>query len=131
MLTKNEILNIAKKQLSLDFSCEIEDLEKTQNTVVENQHKMERRLYANDDCSLKILCFGRRAVVSTTPEIMPWFQKKLNDYDANWLFLFPVLRNIDKMLKDFGHEVADIHHFYLPLGTYEEVEPITDIRWYE
>lgn len=131
MFTKNEILNIAKKQLSLDFSCEIEDLEKIENTVVEKQHKIGRRLYANDGCSLKILCFGRRAVVSTTPEIMPWFQKKLNGYDANWLFLFPVLRNIDKMLKDFGHEVADIHHFYLPLAPLEEVEPITDIRWYE
>ncbi|WP_061997086.1 GNAT family N-acetyltransferase [Clostridium sp. ATCC 25772] len=131
MFTKNEILNIAKKQLALDFSCDIDDLEKIENTVVEKQHKVGRRIYDNDRCSLKILCFGRRAVVSTTPEIMPWFQEKLDDYDANWLFLIPVLKNIDRMLEGVGHEIADIHHFYLPLATLEDVEPITDIRWYE
>lgn len=60
MFTKNEILNIAKKQLSLDFSCEIEDLEKVENTLGEKQHKIGRRLYTNDGFSLKILCFGRR-----------------------------------------------------------------------
>lgn len=131
MYSKNEILNIAKKQLSLDFSCEIKDLDKDENTIVKKQHKTGRRIYGNDDCLLKILCFGKRAVVSATPEIMPWFEENMEDFDANWLYLVRVLRKMDKVLEDFGQEIADMHHFYLPLAPIEEVKPMTDIRWYE
>lgn len=48
MFTKKEILDFSKKQLSLDFSCDIKDLEKIENTVVEKQHKVGRRIYSND-----------------------------------------------------------------------------------
>lgn len=130
MFTKNEILNIVKKQLSLDFNCQVEDLEKNENTVVKKQNKIGSRFY-DDDCILHILCFGRRAIVSTKKDVMPWFKERLEDYDANWLFLIPFLKNIDKMLLEFGHEIGDVHHFYLPLKPLEDVKPITEIKWYE
>lgn len=131
MYTKQEMLDIAKNQLALDFSCKVEDLDKNENTIVENILKDGRRLYGSDGCALKILCFGNRAVVSTTPELIPWFQEKLKNFDANWLCLYTVLKSIDKKLMETGHEIVDVHHYYLPKGDIEEVEPITEIRWYE
>lgn len=131
MYTKQEILEIAKKQLALDFSCNIADLEKNENTIVENLLKDGRRLYGSDGCALKILCFGNRSVVSTTSELMPWFQEKFKNFDANWLFLYQVLKGIDKKLMEAGHEIADVHHYYLPKGDMEEVQLITEVRWFE
>lgn len=131
MYTKQEILEIAKKQLSLDFSCNIDDLNKNTNTIVENILKNGRRIYGSDGCALKILCFGSRAVVSTIPELMPWFQERLESFDANWLFQYYILKNIDKKLMEFGHEIADIHHYYLPKSEINEVQSISSVRWYE
>lgn len=130
MYTNQEILEITKKQLALDFSCNLSDLDKEKNTVVENILKDGRRIYDNDGCALKILCFGNRAVVSTMPELMPWFQERFKNFDANWLFLYQVLKGIDKKLMEVGHEVADVHHYYIPKAVKTEVEPITSIRWY-
>lgn len=131
MYTKQEILDLAKKQLALDFSCNVADLNKNENTIVENILKDGRRLYSSDGCALKILCFGNRAIVSTTPELMPWFEERLKSFNANWLFLYTVLKGIDKKLMEYGHEIADVHHYYLPKPTDKDVQPITEVRWYE
>jgi len=36
MYTKSEILNMAKKQLALDYNCQLSDFEKEGNTITEN-----------------------------------------------------------------------------------------------
>lgn len=131
MYTNQEILDITKKQLSLDFSCNIDDLNKENNTIVENILKDGRRVYGSDGCALKILCFGNRAIVSTIPELMPWFQARLKNSDSSWLFQYSVLKGIDKKLMEFGHEIADVHHYYVPKAVMTDVQPITEIRWYE
>ncbi|MGL5415541.1 MAG: GNAT family N-acetyltransferase [Clostridium sp.] len=115
----------------MDYGCKISDLEVTKNTVILKSLKEGRRMNCGDNYLLKILCFGERAVVSISKELIPFFEEKLENYDANWLFNFPVLRSIDKKLGEFGHEIADIHHYYLPLREIEEVKEITKVRWYE
>ncbi|MEG1257209.1 GNAT family N-acetyltransferase [Clostridium sp.] len=131
MYTKNEIIQIAKAQLALDYNCEISDFEKEENTVVENNLIEGRRIYDSDGCALKILCFGNKAIISTSPEMMPWFEEKLLNTNASWLFEYPKLRSIDKKIQEFGHEIADIHHYYLPNPKVADLEPITNIKWYE
>ena len=32
---------------------------------------------------------------------------------------------------EFDHEIADIHHYYLPKADSDEIKPLTDIKWYE
>lgn len=34
-------------------------------------------------------------------------------------------------MQEFRHEIADIHHYYLPNDNGLSVEPITNIKWYE
>ena len=131
MYTKTEILQIAKAQLALDYNCQLSDFEKEKNTIVENKLIDGRRIYDSDGCFLKILCFGGKAIISTSPIIMPWCEEKLLNRDAAWFFEYPNLRAIDKKLQEFGHEIADIHHYYLPNPNVSWIEPITSVKWYE
>jgi GNAT superfamily N-acetyltransferase len=131
MYTKTEILQIAKSQLALDYNCQVSDFEKEKNTIVENNLIEGRRIYDNDGCFLKLLCFGGKAIISTSPMMMTCCEEKLLNWDAAWLFEYPKLRAIDKKLQEFGHEIADIHQYYLPNPDVSCIEPITNVKWYE
>lgn len=131
MYTKTEILQIAKSQLALDYNCQVSDFEKNTNTIVENNLKEGRRIYDTDGCFFKILCFVGKAIISTSPMIMPWCEEKLLNRDGAWLIEYPKLRAIDKKLQEFGHEIADVHHYYLPNPNIILIEPIANIKWYE
>jgi GNAT superfamily N-acetyltransferase len=130
MYTKNEVLKIAKTQLALDFNIQLSDFDKGKNTIVENKLVDGRRIYSSDGCFLRILCFGNKAFINASPEIIPWCEEKLLYRDAAWLFQFPKLRIIDKKLQEFGHEIADIHHYYLPNPNVPLAEGITNVKWY-
>ena len=129
--TKTEILQVAKAQLSLDYNCKISDLEKENNTLVENKLANGRRIYDSDGCFFKILCFRGTAIITASSIIMPWCEEKLLNRPAAWLSLYPNLRKIDEKLKEFGQEIADIHHYYLPNPNVPLIEPLINVKWYE
>lgn len=131
MYTKNEILLIAKTQLALDYNCRLTDFETGKNTIVKNNLIDGRRIYNSDGCFLKLLCFGNSAIISTSPTIMPWCEEKLLNRDAAWIFEYSKLCVIDKELQKYGHEIADVHHYYLPNSNVSSIEAITSVNWYE
>lgn len=131
MYTKTQILQIAKVQLALDYNCKISDFERGKNTIVKNTLINGRRIYNSDGCFFKLLCLGSSAIISTSPMFMPWCEEKLLNRDAAWLFEYPKLRAIDEKLQTFGHEIADVHHYYLPNPNVSLIEPITRVKWYE
>ena len=77
MYTKSEILNMAKKQLALDYNCELSDFEKEGNTITENILIEGRRIYESDGCFLKILCIEGKAIICADEKIRPWLEKKI------------------------------------------------------
>lgn len=131
MFTKKEVLQIAKTQLSLDFNCKISDFENDYNTIVENTINSDSRIYNNDGSFFKILCFGGKAIIFASPLIIQWCEEKLRDTDAAWLFEYQKLRALDNKLFEFGHEIADIHQYYLPNPDSTEVKPFCKVKWYE
>lgn len=131
MYTKTEIINIAKKQLALDFNCKPSDFEKEGNTITENKLLEGRRIYESDGCFLKIICMWGRAIISSDEKMRPWLEENLLKRQADWLFDCYKFRMIDKKLREFGHEIDDTHHHFLPNPAAVEVKPKTTIRWFE
>lgn len=131
MRGKTDILQIAKDQLSIDYNCKVCDFEKNGNTIVQNKLIEGRRIYESDGCFFKVICFGGRAIISTDEKMISWCEEKLLNRDAAWFFEYPKLREIDKKLQEFGHEIADVHHYYLPKLDEMDVKPITKVKWYE
>ncbi|SFB02299.1 GNAT family N-acetyltransferase [Clostridium frigidicarnis] len=131
MYTKTEILSIAKKQLALDYNCQLSDFEKEGNIITENKLLDGRRIYESDGCFLKIITIGGRAIICADVKIRPWLEEKILKRDASWLFDFPNLRAIDNKLREFGHEIDQMPHFYLPNPLTCEVKPLTTIKWFK
>lgn len=102
---------MAKKQLALDYNCQLSDFEKEGNTITENVLIDGRRTYESDGCFLKILCMEGKAIIYADEKIRPWIEEKLLNKDASWLFDYGNLRTIDNKLREFGHEIKN---FYLP-----------------
>lgn len=48
MYTKQEIIQIARKQLALDFNCNPSDFYEKGNLITENILREGRRIYKND-----------------------------------------------------------------------------------
>jgi len=117
--------------LALDYNCQLYDFEKKENTIVENKLITDRRIYDSDGCFLKAVCFGGRAIINASSQILPWCQESFFKSDCAWLFEYSNLRVIDNKLKEFGHEIADVHHYYLPNSNIPEINRITNIKWYE
>ena len=131
MNTKANILKTAKMQLALDYNCQLQDFEKKENTIVETKLITGRRIYASEACFFKAVCFGGIAVINASSEILPWCQEKFFKKDCAWLFEYSNLRVINNKLQEFGHEIADVHHYYLPNSNKPEINPMTNIKWYE
>ena len=131
MDNKLDILEIAKTQLAKDYNCKIEDLNKMKNTIVENKLVDGRRVYDSDGCFFRTLCFGGKVIINAEKEIITWCGEKFLKSDGEWFFEYPNLKEIDKKLMEFGHEIADIHHYYIPKVGMPEIVPITNIKWYE
>ena len=131
MYKKNEIINMAKAQFSLDYNCSVSDFEKQQNTIARNKLIEGRRIYKSEGCFMKILTFCGRAIIMVDEAIMPWAEENLANIDANWLFQYSRIKSIDKKLNEFGHEIADMHHYYLPDPKAPEAAPLFSVKWFE
>lgn len=130
MLDGKGIWEIAGRQLALDYSCRVEDLDKTGITVTGMELREGRRVYDHDGCFMKILCLGTGAVIKTQEEMRPWIMENLREVEPAWLFEYPVLRRLDRELQTYGHEIADVHHYYLPKADGRRTSPIYPVRWY-
>lgn len=131
MYTKTEILNMAKRQLALDYNCQLLDFKKEGNTITENKLLEGRRIYESDGCFLKIISIGGRAIICADEKIRPWLEEKILKKSASWLFDYGNLRAIDNKLREFGHEIDEMPHFYLPNPVIGDIKPNTTIKWFE
>lgn len=131
MYTKQEIIQLVKKQLALDFNCNTEAFDEEDTIITENILREGRRIYKNEGAFLKVLCFNGKAVITADKEIIPWCEEKLFDISAPWFFQYSILRCIDKKLNEVGHKIADAHHYYLPNTDKIQVKKFFQVKWFE
>lgn len=129
---EDKILAKVKKQLAKDYNCSVKDFENKDNIITEAKVIRGNRIYIEDNKILKILIFNGKAIISTNSYLKEWCHKDIAKVPGEWMFLTSVLRMIDKRLGEFGYEIDNIHHCYLP--HYEESYSYKDdksLRWYE
>lgn len=131
MFNSEEILKEVKKQLCKDYNCKIEDFENKNTLITEIKDIQGRRIYTSDKEILKILIFEGKAIISADKCIKTWCIENLSNASSEWLFLYSILRKIDKKLNEFGYEIDNTHHYYLPYEVNEKIKPIKNIKWYE
>lgn len=125
------ILNRVKKQLARDYNCSVLDFDNKNNLVTDINEIEGARKYSDDKEILKILIFNGKAVISADECIKGWCIEKFAKGNGDWLFLYSILRRIDEKLKEFGYEIDNTHHYYLPYDLSSEEETIENLKWYE
>ncbi|MBQ7782018.1 MAG: GNAT family N-acetyltransferase [Lachnospiraceae bacterium] len=121
-MTAYEIKEIWYKQLACDYSCTVEELTDKAPILKKKAYHPARRIFRGDDCFLKILVVNGKLVVNADDEaFLSENRVFFENASAAWFFEPDNIRTLDKMLAKYGHEVADTHHFYLPLGTAQTV----------
>ncbi|GAA0107000.1 MULTISPECIES: GNAT family N-acetyltransferase [Clostridium] len=125
-----DILIKVKDQLAKDYNCTIEDFN-NQNTLITDKKIIEgSRKYTDEDEILKILIFNGKAIISADKCIKDWCIKNLSRFPGAWMFLYSNLRKIDKKLNEFGYEIDNTHHYYLPMDK-EFTRNNIKLKWYE
>lgn len=114
--------NIFEKQIALDYSCSISDVQSRDNIFTVKKYMDGRRIFKGDDCLLKVICVNGKIITSAEPEILDWCRNEWQNASSAWFFSFDNLRKLENKLNTMGHRIADTHHFYLPGGIETSVE---------
>ena len=64
-------------------------------------------------------------------KILDWFKNDLGQYDGVWLSEPENLIKINDKLKEYGHRLADIHHYYIPSPYAPVMEERFPVKWYK
>lgn len=125
------ILETVKEQFAKDYNCTTHDFNNRNNLVTDLKAIKGRRIYTNEKEILKILIFEGKAIICADECIKEWCINNLSNTSAEWFYLYPVLRKIDNKLNEFGYEIDNTHHYYLPKESTDNINTINNIRWYE
>ena len=128
---KEEILFKVKEQLAKDYNCNVEDFNNQNNLITDNKIIDGSRKYSDEEGILKMLIFNGKAVISSDKCIKDWCIEKLSKFPGEWMFLYSVLRRIDKKLNEFGYEIENTHHYYLPKDESFIGNIDFNLKWYE
>lgn len=120
-----------KTQLAKDYNCSIEDFDCNENLITDLKVIEGTRKYNDDKEILKILIINGKLIMSADKCIKEWCIESFKSFPGEWLFLYSVLRRIDKKLNEFGYEIEDTHHYYLPKDNNYSESKNFNLKWYE
>lgn len=130
MVREVDIPAITKSQLACDFNCINNDFGTKSAVFNTNALRPGRRIYKSDGCLLKIVSYLGTAAFMADHVLLSWLKDRFEKVDAAWIFQYQQLKEIDKKLFEYGHEIADVHHYYLPKKEVEVKESSFEIKWY-
>jgi len=131
MKTKQELLEIIRKQLAIEYNCAIDDFLSSRNIITVSKNNEGRRHYINGTFFFQMATFGDNAVITADERIHGWLKEYTKDKTGHWLFEHSNLVEIDKKLKEHNKKLWQTHHMFL---SYKEIIP-KDIQlktlWFE
>jgi GNAT superfamily N-acetyltransferase len=114
MMTRKEIIDIAYKQLSIDYHSDINDFYSEKNVLTKRKMHPNQRKDLWQSCVFNMMSIQGKSVVSSKKELFSWIEKEILPKQANWIFDFYMLRKIDQKLKSIDYEIDQVLLHYLP-----------------
>ena len=120
--TNKEIYSSLKNQLALDFNCNPEDFDKTENVITLPALNDCRRFFSNEKFFLQIATLGNNAVISADEKFHPWLTEWVKGKTGFWLFEQHNYFELENQVRKFGYKMALTHHMFLPTSELISVE---------
>ena len=115
---KNDMVEAAAEQLSLDLACLPTDFLKEENTVVFSSLISGRRCFKEQNDFFHVACFGNGAVASVSKEIYPFAKALMEKLEGIRIFDAQGIYLINKELEKYGKAITGFNEYYLPKTPY-------------
>ena len=119
-MDRYEVIELVKKQLSKNFNCTTKDFESYKLVVTE--------LKNGGNKAMKAACFGGSAVFSVEPNMVSDFKRIFEGKDPDWIFETNSLIMLSEILYLHGHNVDNIHEYFIPDVSLPKTEPKFDLE---
>lgn len=136
-MTREEMYDIFYKQMSLDYSCTVEELKDGNNYVRTDKRNKGARKFKPDNHVAKMISLHGKFVLCADEKIKEEADKLIS-VKGEWMSLGQNLDKLNEITRQEGYLAVDQHHYYLPTGkpalSEEELSELKnkfEIKWYE
>ena len=130
MITRKDIVDIAYKQLSIDYNTKFQDFYLDKNILTNRIMQPNQRKDLHQSFIFNMMSIQGKSVVTSKKELFSWIEKEILPKQANWIFDFYMLRRIDQRLKSYNHEIDQVLLHYLPDPKKLKVNDSNQIKWF-
>lgn len=131
MKIASETIEIIEKQFALDCNLEeAEEIGQGRMFIAPSKKLPGARIVNQTDLFFRAILFMGKAYLMVDEEIYEGCKEVFKDVDPNWFCKFPNLRILDRILNEYGYEIADTHIYYLPDADAERIEENIPVIWY-
>jgi len=131
MLSRKEIEDALKSQLSLDYNCDKEDFSRPENVITLSRKLPGRREYIEGEYFFTMVTMGGNAVIMADERIHAFLREYVQDKKGFWLFEQNHFINIQSELDKYGKRLLPTHHMFLPNPEPLNWKPSFQIKWFE
>jgi RimJ/RimL family protein N-acetyltransferase len=131
MKTKRELLDIIKKQLAIEYNCDVNDFSLPDNIITVLKENEQRRHYINGTFFFQMVTFGDNAVITADERIHDWLKEYTKNKKGHWIFEHNNLMEIEKKLNEYNKKLWFTHHMFL---SYKKIVPKSfdfKLKWFE
>ena len=140
----SEYLEMAKRQLAIDFNCRPDDFDRTESVLTVSAANPGRRMYSKEKYFFQMATMGGNAVLSADEQLHPFLREFIKEKTGHWLFEQEKLALLERELNKYGYRLCRTHHMCLPkfdvtlqknipvkwFNGREQIEPVYDGRFY-
>lgn len=131
MRISRESMDRMKKQIALDCNLE-EAVRINENMYLAPSVQLEgSRIIDKLDPFYRVIVFMGAAYVMADEQILPKMEALIKDYPPEWMFRYSRLRNMDRLLHEYGREIVDTHIYFLPDADAPGMEIPEEFIWYD
>ena len=123
-------LETIQKQFELDCNLkEANELQKNKVYLSKSKALPGARIVADTDIFFRAIMFMDKVYIMADEEIFAGCEEVFKDASPEWFCKFPNLRLIDRILNEYGREIADTHIYFLPDEDALHVEEKGSLIW--
>lgn len=127
----NPYKEVLEKQLAIDYDCTIEEVHSKTNIFRIMKRNKGARPIGDVETLLKIAVYEEKLLVMADAKLIKWCKETFNAQKGTWFSEPQNLISIHNKLQEYGQQLADTHHYYIPESRSQLINPRYDVRWYE
>jgi GNAT superfamily N-acetyltransferase len=131
MKTKDELVEIIKEQLSLEYNCSINDFSASKNIVTVAKNCSRKRHYINGVYYFQMVTFGNNVVINANECIHEWLTDFIKDKTGYQMFEQYNLFKINNFLKKHKKQLGNSRHMFISDKKVDLGEINIGIKWFE